>query len=150
MAGLDRLGRLCGVRLEEFLDDACRAARWYPRYGRCADAGGAISETVGADLIDGVLISPLAATTGLLAAAAFMVFGVYSGYPVPAAFATTGAMVDVGLSLGGDPALDTYQRIGTFWLLVPPTSGGLAYLTATVLRRDDLPDTWGFHCLQQS
>jgi phosphate/sulfate permease len=103
--------------------------------------GGAISETVGANLIDGVVISPLAATAGLLVAASFMAFGVYSGYPVPAAFATTGAMVGVGLSLGGDPAFDTYRRIGTFWLLVPPMSGGLAYLTATLLRRDDVPET---------
>ena len=109
--------------------------------------GGAISETVGADLIDGVAITPLAATTGLLVAAAFMSFGVYSGYPVPAAFATTGAMVGVGLSLGGDPAFGTYRRIGTFWLLVPPVSGGLAYLTATLLRRDDVPDTVGVPAL---
>ena len=103
--------------------------------------GGAISETVGENLIDGVTISPLAAASGLLVAAGFMAFGVYSGYPVPAAFATTGAMVGVGLSLGGDPAFGTYQRIGIFWLLVPPTSGGLAYITATLLRRDDIPET---------
>ena len=109
--------------------------------------GGAISETVGAALIDGVSITPLAASTGLLVAAAFMMFGVYSGYPVPAAFATTGAMVGVGLSLGGDPAVDTYRRIGTFWVLVPPTSGGLAFLTATILRRDDVPDTVGIPLL---
>lgn len=62
--------------------------------------GGSISETVGADLILGITITPLAATTGLLVAASFMVFGVYTGHPVPAAFATTGAMVGVGLSLG--------------------------------------------------
>jgi PiT family inorganic phosphate transporter len=103
--------------------------------------GGAISETVGANLINGVSITPLAATCGLLVAAGFMAFGVYSGYPVPAAFATTGAMVGVGLSLGGDPAFATYRRIGIFWLMVPPTSGGLAYITATMLRRDDVPET---------
>jgi phosphate/sulfate permease len=103
--------------------------------------GGSISETVGAGLIDGVAITSLAATAGLLTATAFMGFGIYSGYPVPAAFATTGAMVGVGLSLGGDPAFDTYRRIATFWVLVPPVSGGLAYLTATLLRRDDVPDT---------
>ncbi|WP_348611597.1 inorganic phosphate transporter [Halobaculum rarum] len=105
--------------------------------------GGAISETVGAGLINGVQITSLAATAGLLTATGFMIFGVYSGYPVPAAFATTGAMVGVGLSLGGDPALDTYRRIATFWVLVPPVSGGLAYLTATLLRRDDIPETVG-------
>jgi len=103
--------------------------------------GGAISETVGANLIRGVTITPLAATTGLLVAASFMAFGVYSGYPVPAAFATTGAMIGVGLSLGGAAAFETYQRIGTFWVLVPPVSGGLAYVTATMLRRDDVPET---------
>ena len=109
--------------------------------------GGAISETVGGALIDGVSITPLAASSGLLVAAGFMMFGVYSGYPVPAAFATTGAMVGVGLSLGGDPAFDTYRRIGTFWLLVPPTSGGLAFVTATILRREEVPDTVGIPLL---
>ena len=105
--------------------------------------GGAISETVGAGLIDGVRITSLAATAGLLTATGFMAFGVYTGYPVPAAFATTGAMVGVGLSLGGTPAIDTYRRIATFWALVPPVSGGLAYATATILRRDDIPETVG-------
>ncbi|UPV99376.1 anion permease [Halorussus gelatinilyticus] len=103
--------------------------------------GGSISDTVGAGLIDGVAITSLAATAGLLTATAFMAFGVYTGYPVPAAFATTGAMIGVGLSLGGEPAFETYRRIATFWALVPPVSGGLAYLTATVLRRDDIPET---------
>jgi phosphate/sulfate permease len=105
--------------------------------------GGAISETIGAGLINGVQITSLAATAGLLTATGFMAFGVYSGYPVPAAFATTGAMVGVGLSLGGDPAIDTYRRIAIFWALVPPVSGGLAFLTATLLRRDDIPETVG-------
>jgi phosphate/sulfate permease len=109
--------------------------------------GGAISETVGENLIRGVSITPLAATTGLLVAASFMAFGVYSGYPVPAAFATTGAMIGVGFGLGGTGAFDTYRRIGTFWLLVPPTSGGLAFLTAKLLRRDDVPDTLGIPLL---
>ena len=105
--------------------------------------GGSISETIGADLIDGVTITPLAATAGLLTAASFMAIGIYTRYPIPAAFATTGAMVGVGLSLGGDPAMATYRRLGTFWLLVPIMSGGLAYATATILRRDDVPETVG-------
>jgi phosphate/sulfate permease len=109
--------------------------------------GGAISETVGSHLIDGVAISSLAAIAGLFTAATFMAVGIFSGYPIPAAFATTGAMVGVGLSLGGDPAFDTYRRIGLFWLMVPPVSGGLAYGTATLLRRDDVPDTVGIPLL---
>lgn len=105
--------------------------------------GGSISETIGADLIDGVAITPLAATAGLLTAAGFMAVGIYTRYPIPAAFATTGAMVGVGLSLGGDPAYATYQRLGTFWAMVPVMSGGLAYATATILRRDDVPESIG-------
>jgi len=105
--------------------------------------GGAISETVGAGLTEGEPITSLAATAGLLTATLFMGFGIYSGYPVPAAFATTGAMVGVGLSLEAAPVFGSYQRIITFWALVPPVSGGLAYLTATVLRRDDIPETVG-------
>lgn len=109
--------------------------------------GGSISETVGNQLIDGVQITPLAATAGLLTAATFMALGVYSGYPIPAAFATTGAMVGAGLSLGGDPAFDTYRRLGTFWLAVPFMSGGIAYLTAKLLRRDDVPEIVGIPLL---
>ncbi|WP_121820328.1 inorganic phosphate transporter [Halostella salina] len=105
--------------------------------------GGSISETVGTGLIDGVTLSPLAASAGLLTAAVFMTVGVYSGYPIPAAFATSGAVVGVGLSLGGSPAWDTYRRLGAFWLAVPFMSGGIAYLTAKLLRRDDVPDTVG-------
>ncbi|MFP9060867.1 anion permease [Natrialbaceae archaeon A-chndr2] len=105
--------------------------------------GGAISETVGQDLIDNADIDALAATAGLLTAAGFMAVGIYTRYPIPAAFATTGAMVGVGLSLGGDPAIATYQRLGTFWLMVPFMSGGLAYVTAIMLRRDDVPETVG-------
>ncbi len=91
--------------------------------------------------MNGVAITSLAATAGLLTAAGFMAFGIYSGYPVPAAFATTGAMVGAGLSLGGDPAVATYQQIALCWALVPPVSGGLAYGTATLLRRGDIPET---------
>lgn len=105
--------------------------------------GGSISETVGSRLIEGVTISPLAAIAGLLTASTYLLLGVYTGYPVPAAFATTGAMVGVGLSLGGDPAWDVYQQIVTFWMLVPVMSGGMAYLTASLLRRDDVPETVG-------
>ncbi len=105
--------------------------------------GSSISETVGTALIDGVAITPLAAAAGLLTAAAFIVLGVQTGYPIPAAFAVTGAMVGVGLALGGDPAYDTYERIVAFWAAVPVVSGSIAYGTATLLRRDDIPETVG-------
>ena len=110
--------------------------------GAIAQAG-SISETVGNDLINGVSITPLAATAGLLTAAAFIAVGARTGYPIPAAFAVTGAVIGAGLSLGGAPAFGTYQRLAAFWIAVPFVSASLAYGTATLLRRDDVPEVLG-------
>jgi len=41
------------------------------------------------------------AVSTMQAASGFTAFGIYTGYPVPAAFATTGAMAGIGLSLDG-------------------------------------------------
>lgn len=109
--------------------------------------GGAISKTVGTALIDGVAITPLAAASGLIVAAVSIVLGVKTGYPMPSAFAVTGAMIGVGLGLGGAPAWDTYLRIGVFWLFIGPVAGGIAYGTAILLRRDDVPERAGVSVL---
>ncbi len=103
--------------------------------------GGSVSETVGNDLILGTSLTPLAVAVGLLTAAGFIAIGVATSYPIPAAFATTGAIIGVGLALGGDPATETYRELAIFWVLVPPTGASIAYLTASILRREDVPDT---------
>ncbi len=105
--------------------------------------GASISETVGTGLIDGVAITPLAAAAGLLTAAALIVIGVQTGYPIPAAFAVVGSMVGVGLALGGEPAYDSYVRIGAFWAAIPVFAGGIAYATASLLRWEAVPETVG-------
>ncbi|MFO7834994.1 MAG: anion permease [Halohasta sp.] len=109
--------------------------------------GGSVSETVGNDLIAGASLTPLAVAVGLLIAAGFIAVGVATSYPIPAAFATTGAVIGVGLALGGDPAFGTYRELALFWVLVPPTGASIAYLTAATLRRDDVPDTLGIPLL---
>ncbi|WP_227355690.1 inorganic phosphate transporter [Haladaptatus salinisoli] len=105
--------------------------------------GGNISETIGRGLIDGVAITPLGAAAGLFTSALFIAIGVWTGYPIPAAFATTGAIVGVGLALGGDPAWETYRRIVTFWVSVPFVSATIAYTTASLLRSESIPETVG-------
>lgn len=105
--------------------------------------GGNISDTIGNDLILNVQVTPLAAAAALLVAAASIAIGVGTGYPIPAAFSTTGAVVGVGLALGGAPAFDQYVRIASFWAMVPPVAGSIAYTTATILRRDDVPEEVG-------
>ncbi len=102
--------------------------------------GASISDTVGNELIDGVAITPLAAASGLLTASSMIVVGNRRGYPIPAAFVVTGAMVGVGLALGGDPATSTYTDLALFWLSIPFFATGIGYGTALVLRRDDVPE----------
>ncbi|MFO8113847.1 MAG: anion permease, partial [Halorubrum sp.] len=109
--------------------------------------GGSVSETVGNDLVLGASLTPMAVAVGLLTAAGFIAVGVATSYPIPAAFATTGAVVGVGLALGGDPAIGTYRELAMFWVLVPPTGASIAYLTASILRREDVPDTVGIPLL---
>ncbi|MFB6170722.1 MAG: inorganic phosphate transporter, partial [Haloarculaceae archaeon] len=53
--------------------------------------GANVSEAVGRELIHGVVLSPLAATVGLLTAAVLVAVGVFAGYPIATAFTVTGA-----------------------------------------------------------
>lgn len=102
--------------------------------------GANVSQAVGRELIHGVQLSPLAATTGLLTAAILVAIGVFTGYPIATAFTVTGAIVGVGLALGGMPAWSKYQQIVSLWILTPFVGGGIAYATARVLRRDDVSE----------
>lgn len=102
--------------------------------------GANVSQAVGRELIHGVQLSPLAATTGLLTAAILVAIGVFTGYPIATAFTVTGAIVGVGLALGGTPAWPKYQQIVSLWILTPFVGGGIAYVTARVLRREDVAE----------
>jgi PiT family inorganic phosphate transporter len=96
--------------------------------------GANVTEAVGSQLIQGVSLSPTAAVIGLLTAAVLVALGVFAGYPIATAFTVTGAVVGVGLALGGDPAWAKYRQIATLWALVPFVGGGVAYGTARWLR----------------
>ncbi|MFB6304601.1 MAG: anion permease [Haloferacaceae archaeon] len=102
--------------------------------------GANVTQAVGTALIDGVTLSALAATVGLLTAAALVAVGVFAGYPIATAFTVTGAVVGVGLALGGDPAWPKYRQIVTLWALVPFVGGGTAYATARLLRDERVPE----------
>jgi PiT family inorganic phosphate transporter len=99
--------------------------------------GANVSEAVGSELILGPPLSPIAAVTALLVAATLVAIGVFAGYPIATAFTVTGAIVGVGLAMGGDPAWQKYQQIATLWVLVPFVGGGIAYGTARTLRSYD-------------
>jgi len=102
--------------------------------------GANVTEAVGTALIDGVSLTAEAATVGLIAAALLVAVGVFTGYPIATAFTVTGAVVGVGLALGGDPAWPKYRQIAALWVLVPFVGGGAAYATARTLRDDRVPE----------
>jgi PiT family inorganic phosphate transporter len=102
--------------------------------------GANVTQAVGTDLIGGVTITAAAATVGLLTAAALVAAGVFAGYPIATAFTVTGAVVGVGLALGGDPAWAKYRQIAALWVATPFVGGGVAYATARALRHEGVAE----------
>jgi Phosphate/sulphate permeases len=102
--------------------------------------GASVSEAVGCGLVGGVSLPAVGVIVALLVGASLMAAGIYTGYPIATAFTVTGAVIGVGLALGGTPVCAKYQQIGTVWVLTPVGGGGLAYGIASVLPRADVPE----------
>ena len=102
--------------------------------------GANVTEAVGTELIGGVTLTAGAAIVALLTAAGLVAIGVFAGYPIATAFTVTGAVVGVGLAMGGDPAWPKYAEILTLWVLTPFVGGGVAYAVARALITDRVPE----------
>ncbi|WP_435063519.1 anion permease [Halobaculum sp. EA56] len=98
--------------------------------------GANVTEAVGNELIVGVSITATAAIVGLITAAVLVAIGVFAGYPIATAFTVTGAVVGVGLALGGEPAWGKYREIVALWVATPFVGGFIAYATARLLRAE--------------
>ncbi len=104
--------------------------------------GANVTNAVGRELVRGVTLSPTAATVGLVTAATLVALGVFAGYPIATAFTVTGAVIGVGLAVGGGPAWDKYAQIGALWLATPFVGGGTAFLTARLLRMEEVAERY--------
>jgi len=98
--------------------------------------GANVTEAVGEELVIGAQLSATAATIALIIAASLVAIGIFSGYPIATAFTVTGAVIGVGLAMGGDPAWAKYREIAALWIATPFIGGGIAYATARLLRSD--------------
>ena len=102
--------------------------------------GANVTEAVGTELIGGVTLTAGAAIVALVTAAVLVAIGVFAGYPIATAFTVTGAVVGVGIAMGGDPAWAKYTEILTLWVLTPFVGGGVAYVVARSLISETMPE----------
>lgn len=109
--------------------------------------GANVSEAVGRGLVDGVTLQAGGVILVLLIGAGLMAVGIRTGYPIATAFTVTGAVIGVGLGIGGTPAWSKYLQIGSIWILTPFVGGGIAYVIASTLPRPDVPERWSIPVL---
>jgi len=109
--------------------------------------GANVSEAIGSGLVEGVSLPATGVILVLVLGAGLMAIGIYTGYPIATAFTVTGAVIGVGLALGGAPAWAKYQEIGLVWVGTPFVGGGIAFAIARVLPREDVPERFSVPAL---
>ncbi|MFC7249043.1 anion permease [Halomicroarcula sp. GCM10025324] len=105
--------------------------------------GANVTETVGSGLVlfpDGGSLSAVASIVALITAAVLVAIGIFTGYPIATAFTVTGAVVGVGLAMGGQPAMAKYTQIAALWVAVPFVGSGMSFGLAWSLRHDRVPE----------
>ena len=109
--------------------------------------GGNVSETVGSGLVGDISLPVAGVILVLVLGAGLMAVGITTGYPIATAFTVTGAVIGVGLALGGTPVPSKYQQIAAVWLLTPVFGGGIAFTIASLLPRSDVPERYSIPLL---
>ncbi|OSO97512.1 anion permease [Halorubrum ezzemoulense DSM 17463] len=104
--------------------------------------GGNVSEAVGSGLVGGISLPVAGVILVLVLGAGLVAVGITTGIPIATAFTVTGAVIGVGLALGGTPVWAKYQQIGAVWLLTPFIGGGIAFAIASVLPRPGAPERY--------
>ena len=98
-------------------------------------AGGTVSQTVGGGIIDlrvfeqNALLLAAGMTGCLLAASSWLHFATYLGLPVSTTQSIVGAVIGLGLVVGGPAAVDglAVSTVGAAWLFAPLFAALLAY-----------------------
>ncbi|TKX80197.1 inorganic phosphate transporter [Halorubrum sp. SD626R] len=102
--------------------------------------GGNVSEAVGSGLVGGIGLPVAGVILVLALGAGLMAVGIATGIPIATAFTVTGAVIGVGLALGGTPVWPKYRQVAAVWVLTPFVGGGIAFGIASVLPRPDAPE----------
>jgi len=109
--------------------------------------GGNVSEAIGSGLVGGISLPVAGVILVLALGAGLMAVGIATGYPIATAFTVTGAVIGVGLALGGTPVWGKYEQVAAVWVLTPLVGGGIAFAIASVLPRGDVPERFSVPAL---
>lgn len=109
--------------------------------------GGNVSEAIGSGLVGGISLPIAGVILVFVLGAGLMAVGITTGYPIATAFTVTGAVIGVGLALGGTPVWSKYQQIAAVWVLTPFVGGGIAFTIASLLPRPDVPERYSIAVL---
>ncbi|MUV60054.1 inorganic phosphate transporter [Halobacterium sp. CBA1126] len=109
--------------------------------------GGSVSEAVGSGLVGGISLPIAGVILVFVLGAGLMAVGITTGYPIATAFTVTGAVIGVGLALGGTPVWPKYRQIAAVWVLTPFVGGGIAFTIASLLPRPDVPERYSIPAL---
>ncbi|WP_284010852.1 inorganic phosphate transporter [Haloarcula pelagica] len=109
--------------------------------------GGNVSEAIGSGLVGGISLPVAGVILVLVLGAGLMAVGITTGYPIATAFTVTGAVIGVGLALGGTPVWPKYGQIAAVWVLTPFVGGGIAFTIASLLPRPDVPERYSIPAL---
>jgi PiT family inorganic phosphate transporter len=109
--------------------------------------GGNVSEAIGSGLVGGISLPVAGVILVLVLGAGLMAVGITTGYPIATAFTVTGAVIGVGLALGGTPVWPKYRQITAVWVLTPFVGGGIAFTIASLLPRPDVPERYSIPAL---
>lgn len=134
-------------RGERYLDDACRLLVGIFGFVGAVTQGGNVSEAIGSGLVGGISLPIAGVILVLVLGAGLMAIGITTGYPIATAFTVTGAVIGVGLALGGSPVWPKYQQIAAVWVLTPFVGGGIAFTIASLLPRPGVPERYSIPVL---
>lgn len=96
--------------------------------------GGAVTDTVGNQMVQGMQFDILHAAIILLTASILILGSVLMKYPMPTAFTLVGSALGVGVAAGGTPNIPQLKFIGLVWLIIPFVGITIGYVAARFIR----------------
>lgn len=97
--------------------------------------GGSVANTMGNELIQGVVFDQSLASIILIIASLLILGGIIFNYPMPSAFTLVGSFLGAGIGAGGEINTPQLTKIFIFWLLIPFIAILISFIASKILRK---------------